>query len=93
MRRESVLWLYREIECHPDSGSATPSRCALAMCALARSDKKSAQCKKWECSTRCKPLTQFEVEAIVSFKDSFGQSIEEPYLSGIWVVPLDITPN
>ena len=40
-------------------------------CAQDDSDKK---CGKWECFTQCKPLT---VDAIVSFKASFGLPVEK----------------
>ena len=43
-------------------------------CAQDESDKK---CRKWECSTQCKPLTVFEVDAIVCFKASFGLPVEK----------------
>ena len=43
-------------------------------CAQDESDKK---CRKWECSTQCKPLTVFEVDSIVSFKASFGLPVEK----------------
>ena len=41
-------------------------------CASDGSDKMPAPGKKWECSKQCKPLTQFEVDAIVDFKASFS---------------------
>ena len=43
-------------------------------CAQDESDKK---CRKWECSTQCKPLTVFEVDAIVYFKASFGLPLKK----------------
>ena len=39
-----------------------------AGCAQDESDKKSVSSKKWEFSTQCKPLTVFEVNAIVSYE-------------------------
>ena len=41
------------------------------------SDKKSAECRKWECSKHCKPLNEFEVVAIVTFRAAFELSVEE----------------
>ena len=44
-------------------------------CAQDESDKK---CGKWECSTQCKPLTVFEVDAShCFFKASFGLPAEK----------------
>ena len=43
-------------------------------CAQDELDKK---CGKWECSTQCKRLTVLEVDAIVSFKASFGLPVEK----------------
>ena len=37
--------------------------------------EESDKCKT--CSTQCKPLTVFEVDAIVSFKTSFGLPVEK----------------
>ena len=50
---------------HPESDSATGAghKQVPTGCAQDESDKK---CRKWECSTQCKPLTLFEVDAIVS---------------------------
>ena len=52
---------------HPESDSATGAGCKQVPtgCAQDESDKK---CRKWECSKQCKPLTLYEVDAIVSFK-------------------------
>ena len=33
--------------------------------------------KKWECSKQCKPLNEFEVVAIVTFRAAFELSVEE----------------
>ena len=61
---------------HPESDSATGAghKQVPTGCAQDESDKK---CRKWECSTQCKPLTVFEVDAIVSFKASFGLPVEK----------------
>ena len=61
---------------HPESDSATGAGCKQVPtgCAQDESDKK---CRKWECSTQCKPLTLYEVDAIVSFKASFGLPVEK----------------
>ena len=39
------------------------------------SDKGPAQCKMWECSKQCKPLSEFEVNAIVCFRTAFEQPV------------------
>ena len=61
---------------HPESDSATDAghKQVPTGCAQDESDKK---CRKWECSAQCKPLTLFEVDAIVSFKASFGLPVEK----------------
>ena len=41
------------------------------------SGNSSPQCKKWECSKQCKPLTDFEVNTIVCFRTAFELSLEE----------------
>ena len=41
------------------------------------SDKGPAQCKMWECSKQCKPLSQFEVNAILIFSTVFDQPVEK----------------
>ena len=44
----------------------------------ALSGRKSAECnKEWECSLHCKPLTYFEIVAIVTLRAAFEGSIEE----------------
>ena len=42
-----------------------------------QSDKKSADCKKWECSKHCKPLSDSEIVAIVTLKAAFDGSVQE----------------
>ena len=39
--------------------------------------EKSAVSKKWECSKQCKPLNEFEVVSIVTFRAAFELSVEE----------------
>ena len=34
------------------------------MCPHVESDKKSAECRKWECSKQCKPLNELSVEEV-----------------------------
>ncbi|CAI8022425.1 hypothetical protein GBAR_LOCUS13170, partial [Geodia barretti] len=41
------------------------------------SDKGPAQSKMWECSKQCKPLSEFEVNAIVCFRTAFEQPVEK----------------
>ena len=66
----------------------TVKKCAVAACAGPKqvptgcvphveSDKKSAECNKWECSKHCKPLNEFEVVSIVTFRAAFELSVEE----------------
>ena len=54
-------------------------------CAQDESDKK---CRKWECSTQCKPLTVFEVDAIVFLRLPLAyllRKCDKPELSVTWV--------
>ena len=59
---------------HPESDSATGAghKQVPTGCAQDESDKKSVSSKKWECFTQCKPLTVFEADAIVSFKQQLA---------------------
>ena len=41
------------------------------------SDKAPAESKMWECSKQCKPLSEFEVSAILSFSTAFEQPLEK----------------
>ena len=61
---------------HPENDSATGAgnKQVPTGCAQDEPDKK---CRKWECSTQCKPLSVFEVDAIVSFKASFALPAEK----------------
>ena len=40
-------------------------------------DKVPAQCKLWECSRQCKPLSECEANSILSFRAAFEQPIEK----------------
>ena len=40
-------------------------------------DKEDAQKKKWECSSECKPVTDTEVNAILTFKAAFENPIQK----------------
>ena len=66
----------------------TVKKCAVAACTGPKQvstgcvphveyDKKSAECNKWECSKHCKPLNEFEVVSIVTFRAAFELSVEE----------------
>ena len=63
----------------------TVKKCDVGACAGPRQvatgcvphGKKSAVCKKWECSKQCKPLNEFEVVSIVTFRAAFELSVEE----------------
>ena len=68
-------------------GEDTVKKCDVAACASPKkeatgcvphveSDKKSAECKKWECSKQCKPLNEFAVVSIVTFRAAFELSVE-----------------
>ena len=35
------------------------------------------ECEKWECHDECKPLTDSEIDAILSFRAAFDLSVEE----------------
>ena len=79
--RDSPIPVNEEGECvvaraHPESDSAAGAghKQVPTGCAQDESDKK---CRKWECSAQCKPLTLFEVDAIVSFKASFDLPVEK----------------
>ena len=57
------------------------------------SGRKSAE---WECSMHCKPLTDIEIVAIVTFRAAFEGSIEEARQALAecdWGVPLGTTPS
>ena len=41
------------------------------------SEEGPAQCKMWECSKQCEPLSDFEVKAIVCFRTAFEQPVEK----------------
>ena len=56
-------------------------------------DNKSAECKKWECSKQCKPLHEFEVVSVVTFRAAFELSVEKVRLSVIWGAPMVTTVN
>ena len=54
------------------------------------------QCEKWECHDECKPLTDSEIEAILSFRAAFDLSVEEPgkpWANVIMVVLMDTIPS
>ena len=40
-------------------------------------ESESTRCEKWECHDECKPLTDSEVNAILSFRAAFDRSVEE----------------
>ena len=57
------------------------------------SGRKSAE---WECSVHCKPLTDVEIVAIVTFRAAFEGSIEEARQALAecdWGIPLGTTPS
>ena len=63
----------------------TVKKCAVAACTGPKQVptgcvphvEKSAECNKWECSKHCKPLNEFEVVSIVTFRAAFELSVEE----------------
>ena len=54
-------------------GQQVPPRCVPDP----QSDKKSADCQKWECSIHCKPLSNSEIVAIVTLKAACDGSVQE----------------
>ena len=58
------------------ASNSNPSQAGSVGC-ISNSDKGPVQAKMWECSKQCKPLSEFEVNAIVSFKAAFNQPVEK----------------
>ena len=49
-----------------------PNRCPQGVPKMSQ-----IKCGKWECFTQCKHLTILDIDAIVSFKASFGLPVEK----------------